>query len=123
MAEYIRTDELLGLLGDQATMTLVYSHGGTQVFVPAHAPTHHWLSQLIGPEAADKLCAHFAVTSAGGRSAGATVELPRPSCKLRRMKFRKLDDQGLSAADIARQLGLSARCVRQYRRLDRELRA
>lgn len=121
MAEYIKSGELAHLLGDQAAMTLLLAKGGVQVFIPAKVDAGHWLEQLIGQDAAARLCQHFATgLSSSGNQVGAHVELPRPSYRMRLAHFRELNTQGLSASKTALAMGVSERAVRGYRRRARE---
>lgn len=58
--------------GIDAALLVAQVRGGSQVYIPAFAERDHWLTQAVGPEAADKICAHFRVD--GKR--GATVVIP-----------------------------------------------
>jgi hypothetical protein len=105
--------EIATLAGLPAALALAEKFGGTRVHFPGRAPDGHWLVELVGREAADKLCAHFRSRGRGGYA----VEIPLGP-KNFYMKARKLavelHTQGVSGYETARRIGVSSRSIRRY---------
>jgi hypothetical protein len=105
--------EIATIAGLPAALALAEKYGGTRVHFPSRAPDGHWLEQLVGREAADKLCAHFRSRGRGGYS----VEIPLGPknfyMKARRLTV-ELKEQGVSGYETARRIGVSSRTVRRY---------
>jgi hypothetical protein len=109
--------EIADIAGQAAAVQLAASAGGTRVYIPAKADGAHWLVELVGAEAAGKICAHFA---ADGR--GQKVDIPiGPAAsynQLRRVtaqRIHELDDGRNSARTIARQVGVTQRTIYKHR--------
>ena len=94
--------EIADVAGLPAALALAETRGGSRITIPARPRPDHWIVRTIGPEAAERLCAHFRV-GAGG-TIGATVELPvgpSGSAAAARAKIDAMLRQGLSADKIA----------------------
>jgi transposase-like protein len=120
-------DELLpGLLGEiaeaagiSAALAMAERVGGTRVNIPARARDDHWLVEIVGRSAADKICDHFRTLSAELRESGARhIVIPRgstsPMAKVRRKLICELES-GASAREAARRVGVSERTAFRMR--------
>ncbi|MGS4886112.1 hypothetical protein [Roseibium sp. MB-4] len=125
------SDQLPGLLGEIADITdigvamaIAERVGGTRVSIPARAPDGHWLVELVGRNAADKICDHFRILSPDGREAGARhVIIPRgpAGCLAKAHKRLAMElEAGTSAREAARRAGLSERAAFRMRARLRE---
>ncbi|BBF92377.1 helix-turn-helix domain-containing protein [Blastochloris tepida] len=104
---------------DEATALRIAMHvGGLQkVYFPAQVGDDHWLIGLVGRQAAEAICAHFAVDGRGQRldiplAGGGTYQQMRRTIARR---VHELDQAGASSREIARQVGLSQRRVHAHR--------
>jgi len=52
-------EEIADVAGVEAMWALVRAKGGTVVFIPPKAQHRHWLTEIVGYEAAQKICGHF----------------------------------------------------------------
>lgn len=52
-------EEIADVAGVEAMWALVRARGGTVVFIPPRAQHRHWLTEIVGYEAAGKICKHF----------------------------------------------------------------
>lgn len=100
--------DLVGLIGETATLALAEKLGGTRLYVPARIKERHRLVPIVGIDAARALCGAF----------GATVIRVPLSRDLRAMHYRA---QGCSVALIALRLGLTESGVRGlFKRLEKQ---
>lgn len=105
--------EIATVAGLPAALEIADRYGGTRLHFPSRAPAGHWLEQLVGREAADKLCDHFRSRGRGGYS----VEIPlgpKNFYMRARRKAVELKRQGVSGYEIARRVGVTSRSVRNY---------
>lgn len=94
--------EIADVAGLPAALALAEARGGSRITIPARPGPDHWIVKTIGPEAAERLCAHFR-TGVGGTK-GAILELPvGPSgtAAQTRAKIDALLRKGVSADQIA----------------------
>lgn len=113
MSLYLRAEELDAICGREAARKLLVACGGTRVYVPARLAEDHPLVVLLGEAAAQAL-----VADAGGIE----VHIPLGATGARareREELRALIAAGLSAATIARRLGISRRTVFREKRRQR----
>jgi hypothetical protein len=109
--------EIAELVGEQAALTIASRAGGTRIYFPATADDKHWLVASIGREAADKVCAHFAVDRRGQRIeiplfvGGTFQQLVRAVAK----RVHELDGDGASSSEIVRKVGITQRSVHRHR--------
>jgi hypothetical protein len=106
--------EIAEVAGLDAALKIAEARGGTRTHFPARAPDGHWLVELVGREAADKLCAHFRVTMRGG------IELlvpygPKSHYGKARRRFDELVAEGETVAAAARRVGVHLRTARYWR--------
>lgn len=106
----IETAEVAGL---EAAVALFRARGGNRVYIPAKAGDGHWLVQLVGRDAADRLIAHFSTDGAG-----CELELPRGPTGARAEQWHRLHQMirdGASSTAITRALGISRDMVKRHR--------
>lgn len=111
--------EIAELVGDQAALTIASRAGGTRIYFPAKADNEHWLVASIGRDAADKVCAHFAVDERRGQR----IEIPlyvggsyRQLVRAIAERVHKMDaDDEASSTKIARKVGVTQRTVHRHR--------
>jgi hypothetical protein len=111
--------EIAEVAGEAAALKIAAQYGGKRVYIPARpGPDDHWLTALVGIEAATRLCTHFAVD----RRRGAQIEIPLHATGTYRQFLRSLSRQmhelneaGLSSSEIAGRLGLTQRTVFRHR--------
>jgi hypothetical protein len=121
--------EIADVAGLPAALAIAEVKGGTRVHFPARAPDGHWLPELVGREAADKLCAYFRTraTAQGGTRPtvnGGVYELvplgPKNFYARARRKAAELTAQGMTRERVAAQLGVHMRTVQRYRARERD---
>lgn len=94
-------DELAELLGPVGLRALSKARGGRRAYIPKQPRDLHWLTLIVGREAAEKLA---------WRYGGCRIAVPRPAATSDRdERMRRLRAQGWSVADIAADAGLSER--------------
>jgi hypothetical protein len=89
--------EIARVAGLPAALQLMHTHGGVRVGIPKRAPDGHWLVELVGREAADRLGAHFA----GGRVLIPLGEKGYLSRRRRLAAERLAEGQSLDAVALA----------------------
>jgi hypothetical protein len=108
--------ELIDVAGADAAWAIARAHGGTTVYIPAHASADHWLTELVGFTAATKICDHYRVANTGIR-----LLIPIAKQAAQRQRLVKALEQGLSAPDAASAAGMHERSAfRARRRLARK---
>lgn len=107
--------EIADLVGVEAALKVAQSHGGTRVTIPPKAQEGHWLTDLLGLEAANQICEGLAVIDADGRLTGLqNCVIPRGSASLiktARQKAAAALASGKSAREAARISGLHERTI------------
>ena len=107
--------EVADVIGVEGVLALQREKGGTEISLPAQPGPDHWLSQLLGFEAARRLCEHFAITTAGrvrsGRAGLSKLLIPLGRPQERRRRIEAALDAGLSASATAREVGVHRRTV------------
>lgn len=102
-------DELAELLGEQGLAALCAARGGRRAYIPCSIGPGHWLAELLGPEAAERVAFHYG---------GCRIDVPlRPPPADRDARICELRAAGESVAAIAAETGVSRRQV--YRILSR----
>jgi hypothetical protein len=99
--------ELKGIVGAGATLSLTAVYGGRTLYVPSKAGPDHTLTQLLGAEAAESLCRAFA---------GDRLSIPKPDAVLRQLRKQdiiSLREQGEPVSGIAKKYNLTPRRVLQ----------
>lgn len=102
--------EMAEIAGLQAALAIASARGGNRVYIPAKADDDHWLVQLIGRPAADKLMTYYAT--------GVEIDMPRGPTGLRAETWRRLHrmiDEGCTSTQITRALGISRDMVKHHK--------
>ena len=102
--------EIAEVAGTDAALAIAESRGGTDAYIPADASDDHWLVQLVGRQAADLICRHFAFEAPDVARHGVMVTLPMGRLNYVRMDQMIVEGRS-SAAAIARACGVTSRTV------------
>ncbi|HTM78206.1 MAG TPA: helix-turn-helix domain-containing protein [Devosia sp.] len=102
--------EIADAAGADAAWAMAQAHGGQRVFIPADASAGAWLVQLVGLEAAQKICALYRVNGYG-----ATILIPMGRWTDSRGRLARALDAGATAKEAAGQSGLHERTVYRER--------
>lgn len=106
--------QIADVAGEDAAIAIAQARGGTQVYIPPAPGPDHWLTKLIGREAA------HAVADAlnGGIGVGCRVDLPLGPAGHQVQMRAQLDAmiaKGMSERDIALATGYSRSTIRRRR--------
>lgn len=105
--------EIAELAGKDAAWAILSEYGGIRVDIPAKAHPDHWLSKLVGLEAATKICEGLRVGSPNGRMAGVRhVVIPLGNRSWQKTARRHLAEALRSGKDVrlaARETGVHER--------------
>ncbi|WDR00731.1 helix-turn-helix domain-containing protein [Devosia sp. J2-20] len=93
-----------------AAWTIARAKGGRQVYIPAQAAAGHWLTELVGLEAAQKICAFYRANSSGMQ-----LLIPMGSAVRTKTEIAKAIEQGGSANQLAGEFGKHERTIRRHR--------
>jgi len=109
---------LPGILGDieaaagrEAAIKLARARGGSRVHIPGKALDGHWLTELVGMEAAIKICWLFRNAGQGG----SYVKISRGHHAIARQEIPVLLAKGWSNDRIALHLGVDLSTVQRER--------
>lgn len=103
-----RLQEIVGLIGLQATMRLVERFGGLRIYIPAVATPEHPIAELIGLDAFGKLCEEY---SADGH--GLRFELPNARRALNAVRNAQIRDE-FAASKSVRELAAEHRLTERH---------
>lgn len=108
--------EIAEAAGVDAAWAIAGAHGGTTVYIPREAVEGHWLTELVGMEAAQKICKHFRVANTGAR-----ILIPIARQGEQRRRLIKALQSGMSAPQAALHAGMHERSAfRARKRLKRD---
>jgi hypothetical protein len=107
--------EIAEVAGLDAAWTLAEKRGGRDVYIPHRAIAGHWLPELVGMEAAQKICAHYRVGDTGAR-----ILIPMASAARAKARFGEVLGAGTSNSQAAELLGVHERTVRRHRKRIRQ---
>lgn len=102
--------ELIEVAGSDAAWTLVQAKGGQTVFIPAEVNQGHWLSRLVGHEAAKKIAEHYR----GGNS-GHSLTVPLARLYQSKIAMVKALRAGATANEAAAAAGMHVRSAHRAR--------
>lgn len=105
--------EIASVAGEEAALAIAQARGGTEVYIPPKPDRDHWISQLVGHEAALAIADHLTCGLPGLR-----VELPTGPMGHAARKRAEVDAMirdGRSERDIALATGYTIRGVRRRR--------
>ena len=103
--------ELAEVAGAEAAWALVAAKGGTTVYIPRAVPADHWLVEVVGREAAAKICKHFASLHAGTH-----IQLPTTRVDQQRRRLIRALEAGASASQAALEAGMHERSAYRNRK-------
>ena len=103
--------EIAQVAGVEAAWALARACGGSTVYIPRAATPDHWLTQLVGMEAAAKICAHFRVANTGSR-----ILIPLARHAHQRERLVKALEAGMSAPGAALAAGMHERTAYRARK-------
>ncbi|MEC9243443.1 helix-turn-helix domain-containing protein [Nitratireductor rhodophyticola] len=96
--------EIAEVAGAEAAWALARTQGGATIYIPAEADDNHWLTELVGMEAAEKICQHFRVGNSGAR-----ILIPLAKLSEQRLRLHRALEAGMSAPQAARAAGMHER--------------
>lgn len=102
--------EIAGAAGLDAALKLARERGGQTVYIPGRATADHWLTELVGPAAAARICDHFRV-----RDSGARVLIPIARISSARRTLVRALENGASAREAAAAAGCHERTAYRAR--------
>lgn len=99
--------DIAEVAGIDAAMAIAHAKGGHEVFIPAHAkPQPHWLAEIVGLDAAVKICDFYRVNDNGTK-----LVIPMASAARRKEVWFKALQGDTPVNQIASQLGVHRRTV------------
>lgn len=107
--------QIAAVAGEEAALAIARARGGTQIYVPPAPGPDHWLSQLVGSEAASAIGEALADGHAGVRidlPLGPTGAVARQAAA-RNAQMDAMIAAGRSERDIALATGYTVRSVRR----------
>ena len=110
--------EIADIAGEDAALAVAAARGGTQVYIPPSPERDHWLSRLVGQQAA-RAIADRLTCGVGGMRVDLTLGPKGHAARIRAKVDRMIDDGGFSERDIAQATGYTIRGVR-YRKARRK---
>lgn len=105
--------EIAAVAGEAAALAIADARGGTQVYIPPRPRPGHWLCELVGEQAAQKIADRLTCGVGGMR-----VDLPLGPCGHQARARTRVDRMLVaerSERDIARATGYTTRGVRKRR--------
>jgi hypothetical protein len=101
------------IAGEAAARSVAGAVGGTRVYIPPRPEADHWLVQLVGSDAAQRIADHFT-----GGFGGIRIEIPLADTGFIAQAQARADAMiraGRSERDIARACGYTIRTIRRRR--------
>lgn len=108
-------EDLGAVMGAEATLRLIAVCGGATLYVPMESSPDHAIAKIVGPAAFRNLSDAFG---------GETIDLPEADDFKRLRRVRRVAfwlAKGYRVSEIAKELGISARQVANYRAQAEEL--
>lgn len=102
-------EEIAAVAGIDAAWAIVRAKGGTEQFIPEVPVRGHWLVEILGMEAARKLCQHFRSNHQ------MRVKIPRAHDAQQLERWREAVQSGRSANETALEMGVDVRTVFNWR--------
>lgn len=107
--------EIVEVAGIKAAWEIVRTCGGRPISIPHEIKETHWLVDLVGMEAAQKISKHF---TAGWKRISIQIPLARDA--ERRLRLIKALESGMSATDAAAVSGVHVRTAYRTRKKIKE---
>ncbi|MDA4629930.1 hypothetical protein NZA98_02170, partial [Escherichia coli] len=86
--------EIAEVAGVEAAWAMSQAFGGQTVYIPREATPGHWLVELVGIEAAAKICKHYRAGNAGMQ-----VLIPLAKNHAAKQRLIKALEAGMSATE------------------------
>lgn len=105
--------EIADIAGEDAALAVAAARGGTQIYIPPSPDRDHWLTRLVGQQAAKAIADRLTCGVGGMR-----IDLPlgpKGHAARARAKVDRMIDEGRSERDIALATGYTIRAVRRRR--------
>jgi DNA-binding NarL/FixJ family response regulator len=102
--------------GDEAALALMRARGGMRCYIPARARAGHWMTELLGEQAAAAICKEIG---------GGEVEIPvgsSMSAADKRRRIASLLERGWPVDRVAHAVGVDRSTVKRHKRRLREAR-
>jgi hypothetical protein len=106
--------EIVQVAGVDAARALAAVKGGQQVYIPAEAKEGHWLTDLVGFSAAQRICEHYRTTNRDGRGVGKPLLIPMARIRSGEVLIRAIEAGGKNNR-VAAISGRHERTVRRMR--------
>jgi hypothetical protein len=109
--------EIAEVAGEEAALALAQACGGVRVYIPASPAADHWISKLIGHDAARRVCDRLTA----GLGIQRRVDMPlgptghNATMQAMQAHADRMIIAGRSERDIARATGYTTRQVRRRR--------
>lgn len=103
--------EIAEVAGVEAAWAMSQAFGGQTIYIPRESSPGHWLTELIGIEAATKICKHY---RAG--NAGVQVLIPLAKNHAAKQRLIKALEAGMSATQAASVAGMHERTAFRTRK-------
>lgn len=106
--------EIADIAGEDAALAVAAARGGTQIYIPPSPPRDHWLSRLVGHQAAKAIADRLTCGVGGMR-----VDLPlgpKGHAARQRAKVDRMIHDDRSERDIALATGYTVRSVRRRKK-------
>ncbi len=111
------TAEIERIAGRDAAMKLSRERGGQTIYTPYEVQADHWLAELLGLEAARKICEHYRVGKTGAR-----LLIPIAKQAVQRQMMEEALESGASATKAAAASGMHERSAYRSRARNRDQR-
>ena len=105
--------EIAAVAGEEAALRIAATRGGTQIYIPPDPSADHWLSRLVGLDAARAIALRL-TEGIGGRRVDLPLGPTGHAAKARARVDAMLRD-GRSERDIALATGYTTRAIRRRR--------
>lgn len=103
--------EIERVAGYEAALKLALAKGGRTVYIPYEAVEGHWLTDIVGLEAARKICNHYRVANTGGK-----LLIPVAKIALQKRLLIEALEAGASAPKAAEVAGMHERSAYRARK-------
>ncbi|PRA87941.1 helix-turn-helix domain-containing protein [Ochrobactrum sp. MYb29] len=103
--------EIAEAAGTEVAWAIARAQGGINVYIPAQPKDDHWLVELIGRVAAEKVSKHFCVGKSGVR-----VDIPMAKHTRARERLVKALEAGMTAPQAALAAGMHQRSAYRARK-------
>jgi hypothetical protein len=100
--------EIADVAGIDAAWALARAKGGREVFLPKIVPHRHWLTAIVGQDAAQKICTHFR----GNHQMRVLIPMGKqPTAE----QWAEALNSGMTRDEMAEALGVHIRTVSRHR--------